>query len=305
VKSPLSCATGFLDFARNDNDARSTITHAARRDVQRLHRPSEIEIRRVIWRPFSATLTDDSRKDVRAVRATISCADHSLCTAAFCSPLNGRRCFAFPGFALPRGHCSTARPTVGCQPECLAYQPVGCLLSLVYAGDLLLARDSLSICADRYGVWSDSRLARFDDDSLGKPIGRTFLHSEPLARTDRHVGNRSTLCVRLVARHAFRQQRSRRSALVNHGLWNATFPGSRRRIDSLLSRLLHWSAPATYAARATATFAAQIIPMVRENRAKPNVRRVPAPADRKRESRESHRPKEVGCLRSSWSRRLH
>jgi hypothetical protein len=250
--------------------------------------------------PFAAILTD-SRKYVRAVRVTISCADHPFCTAAFCSPRFGRRGSAFPCFALPRGHCSTTSTALGRQPKCVGDQPLGRSLSRLYLPTLLLARVSLSICSDWYGFWRHSRLARFDDDSLGKPIGRTFLHSEPLARTDRHVGNRSTL---LVARHAFRQQRSRRSALANHGLWNATFPGSRRRIDSLLSGLLHWSAPATYAARATATFAPQIIPMVRENRAKPNVRRVPAPADRKRESRESHRPKEAGRLRSSWSRRL-
>src|SRR5205814_2618628 len=137
------------------------------------------------------------------------------CTVAFCSPPRERRCFAFPCIALPRWHCSTASPTLGCQPKCLDDQPLGPSLSLLHLADLLLARDSLSICSDWYGFWRHSWLARFGDDSLGKPTGRTFLHSEPLARASRHAGNRSTVCLRLVARHALRQQRSRRPTLVD------------------------------------------------------------------------------------------
>src|SRR6476620_7567387 len=45
--------------------------------------------------------------------------------------------------------------------------------------------------------------------------------------------------------------------------------------------------------------------VVRENRAKPRVRRVPAREDRKRESRELDRAREAGCLRSSSSRRRY
>ena len=43
-----------------------------------------------------------------------------------------------------------------------------------------------------------------------------------------------------------------RSALADHRLWHAAFPGSRCRIDRLLSGVLRWSASATHAARATA-----------------------------------------------------
>ena len=181
-----------------------------------------------------------------------ACADHPSCTAVFCSPRRGRCGFAFPCFALPRRHCSTARPTLDCQPKCLDDQPLGRFLSLLRFPDLLLARDSLSICSDWYVFWSPSRLAWFGDDPLGKPTGRTFLHSEPLAGASRRAGNRSTFCLRLVARHALRQQRSRRATLANDRLRNGAFPGGGRRVNSLLSRLLHWSASANHASRATA-----------------------------------------------------
>ena len=180
------------------------------------------------------------------------CAGHSFCTAVFCSPRGGRCGFAFPCFALPRRHCSTARSTLGCQPKCLDDQSLGRFPSLLYFPNLLLARDSLSICSDWYVFWSHSRLARFGDDPLGKPTGRTFLHSESLARDSRHAGNRSTFCLRLVARHALRQQRSRRATLGDDRLRNGAFSGGRRRVNSLLSRLLHWSASASRASRATA-----------------------------------------------------
>src|SRR4030095_13066682 len=112
----------------------------------------------------------------------------------------------FTCFALPRRHCATARPTLDCQPECLDDQPLGRFLPLLHVPDLFLARDGLSICTDWYVFWRHSWLARFGADPLGKPIGRTFLHSKPLACASRHAGNRSTLCLRLVARHALRQQ---------------------------------------------------------------------------------------------------
>ena len=87
-------------------------------------------------------------------------------------------------------------------------------------------------------------LVGFSDDPLGKPTRRTLLHSEPMARTSRHVGNRSTFCLWLVARGTLRQPPFRRSALADRGLRNAAFRGSRCRIDSVLSGLLDWSAPA-------------------------------------------------------------
>src|SRR6478672_9311167 len=46
-------------------------------------------------------------------------------------------------------------------------------------------------------------------------------------------------------------------------------------------------------------------PMVREHRAKPRVRSVPAREDRKRESQELDRAREAGCLRSNSSRRRY
>jgi len=84
--------------------------------------------------------------------------------------------------------------------------------------------------------------AWFSTDSLGTTTGRPFLHSEPLSSSYHHVGNRSTFYLRLVARHACRRQRCRRSTLDFISLCNAAFAGSRFRIDRLLSRLLNWSA---------------------------------------------------------------
>jgi hypothetical protein len=178
-------------------------------------------------------------------------ADHPFCAAVFCSPRLGRRGFAFPCFALPRRHCSTASTALGRQPKCVADQFLGRFLSLLYLPALLLGRVGRSVCPDWYGAWRDSRLARVSADPLGKPTRRTFLHSEPLACSYRHAGNRSTFYLRLVARHAFRQHRSRRSTLADHGFRNAALPRSRCRIDRLLSRVLHWSAPATHAPRTT------------------------------------------------------
>jgi hypothetical protein len=141
---------------------------------------------------------------------------------------------------------------MGCQSKCLDDQPLGRFLSLLCFPDLFLARDSFSICSDWYVFWSHSWLARFGDDPMGKPTGRTFLHSEPMARASRHAGNRSTSCLRLVARHALREQRCRRATLADDRLRNGAFPGGGRRANSLLSRLLHWSASANRASRATA-----------------------------------------------------
>jgi hypothetical protein len=144
-----------------------------------------------------------------AVRANISGADHSFLTAALCSARLGRRCFAFPCFALPCRHCPTASTALGRQPECVVDQLLGRFLSLVHLASFLLGRVSLSICTDWYGCWKHSRLARFSDYSLEKPTRRIVLHAEPLARIDRHVGDRSTFCLRLVARHALRQRHQR------------------------------------------------------------------------------------------------
>ncbi len=165
----------------------------------------------------------------------ITSADYCFCAAAFCSPRFCRRGSAFPCFALPRRNCSTASTALGRQPEYLADQLLGCFLSLIHASALLLGRLSVSVCPDWSGLWRHSRLGRFGGDALGKPIGRTFLHPKPLARASHHVGDRRTFRLRLVARHTLRQQCSWRSALVDHRLRHAAFPGSRCRIDRLLS----------------------------------------------------------------------
>ena len=183
----------------------------------------------------------------------ITSADYCSCAAAFCSPRLCRRRSAFSCFALPRRNRSTTSTALGRQPEYLDDQLLGCFLSLVHASALLLGRLSVSVCPDWSGLWRHSRLGRFGDDALGKPTGRTFLHPKPLARASHHVGDRRTFHLRLVARHALRQQCSGRSALVNHRLRHAAFPGSRCRIDRLLSGVLRWSASATHETRTTAT----------------------------------------------------
>jgi len=185
-------------------------------------------------------------------RTVITSADYCFCAAAFCSPRLCRRGSAFPCFALPRRNCSTPSTALGRQPEYLDDQLLGCVLSLIHIFALLLGRLSVSIRPDWHGLWKHSRLGRPGDDPLGKPTARTLLHPEPLARTTRHVGDRRTFRLWLVARHALRQQCSRRSALADHRLWHAAFPGSRCRIDRLLSGVLRWSASATHAARTTA-----------------------------------------------------
>lgn len=96
---------------------------------------------------------------------------------------------------------------MGRQSECVGDQLVGCSLSLLYVAALILGTVGLSICPDRYELWRDSRPDRSGDDTLGKPARRPLLHSEPLARSYYHVGNRSTFYVRLVARHALWQHR--------------------------------------------------------------------------------------------------
>ena len=171
------------------------------------------------------------------------CADHPLCAALFCSARLGRCDFTFACFALPRRHCSPASPTLGCQAKCLDDQSLGRFLSLFHVPAFLLGRVSLSLRAHWHGRWSHSRIARLGADSLGKPTGRTFLYSEPLARIHHCIRNRRTCCVRLVARHALGQQRSWRPELADHGLRYPAFPGSRCRIDRLLFGLLRWSAP--------------------------------------------------------------
>ena len=182
----------------------------------------------------------------------ISGADYCFCAAAFCSPRLCRRGSAFPCFALPRRNRSTTSTALGCQPEYVDDQLLGCFLSLIHVSALLLGRLSVSVRPDWYGLWRHSWLGRPGDYPVGKPTPRTFLHPEPLARASHHVGDRSTFRLRLVARHAFRQQCSWRSALADHRLWHPAFPGSRCRIDRLLSGVLRWSASATRAPRATA-----------------------------------------------------
>ena len=179
-------------------------------------------------------------------------ADYCFCAAAFCSPRLCRRGSPFACFALPRRHCSTASTGLGGQPECVDDRLLGCFLSFIHVFAFLLGRLSVSIRPDWYGLWRHSWLARADDYPLGKPTGRTFLHAEPLARTSRHVGDCRTFRLRLVARYALRQQCSWRSALADQRLRDSAFPGSRCRIDRLLSRVLRWSASARWAPRATA-----------------------------------------------------
>ena len=178
-----------------------------------------------------------------------SCANHRFCAAGFCSFLFRQRCLAFPCSALPRRHRSPVRPPLGCQPQCLAYQLLCAFFSLLYVGDFFLGRLRPSICADWYELWRDSWLARSGDNPLGKTIGRTFLHAEPLARTSGYPRNCGTFCVRLVACCALRP--FRRTAFFGCGLRNAAFSGSRSRVNRLLPRLFYWSADPHCASRAS------------------------------------------------------
>src|SRR5205814_6979702 len=134
-------------------------------------------------------------------------ADHSLCSAVFCSPRFWRRGFALPRFALPRRHRSTTRPALGRHHECVGDQFLRRSLSLLHLPDLLLARTDFAICPGWYGRWRPSRFGRSGANPVGKPAGRIILYSESLARLSPHAGNRSTSCLRLVARHALRRVR--------------------------------------------------------------------------------------------------
>jgi hypothetical protein len=178
-------------------------------------------------------------------------ADHPFCAAAFCSPRLSRRDFAFACFALPRRHRSTARPALGRHHECVGDHFLRCSLSLLHLPDLLLARADFAICPGWYVRWRPSRLARFGIDPLGKPLGRILLHSQPLAHPSHHAGNRSTSCLRLVARLAPRRARESTLALV--GFRNPTFCRSRCRLDRLLFGLRHRSAHSNHAPRETAS----------------------------------------------------
>src|SRR5712664_3778546 len=102
-------------------------------------------------------------------RVNISDADHSFWPADFRFARLCRHSFAFSCFALPRGHCSTAGAAVGRQPERVADRLLLGVLSLIHLAALVLGSVSLSICRDRYWLWSDSRPARFSIDSLGAP----------------------------------------------------------------------------------------------------------------------------------------
>ena len=180
------------------------------------------------------------------LRATIAC-QSSLLHCSFLFFSLWAACFAFPCLALPRRHRSPTRPALDCRSECLDDHLLGCFLSVVHLSGLLLDRVSLRFALTGMGFGADSWLARFGDDSLGKTTGRTFLHSEPLARPSCHAGNRSTFCLRLVARHAFRQQqRSRQRTLADDGFRNAASPGSCCRANKLLSRLFYWGTSANH-----------------------------------------------------------
>lgn len=192
-------------------------------------------------------------RNISRLCANISGADHRFCAAGFCSACLGGRGLAFACFALPRRHCSTTSTVLGGEPEYVDDQFFGSFLSLLHLPAFLLGRIGLSICRDWYGRWRHSRLAWSNGHSLGKPIRRTFLHSEPLAGVSHRIRDRRTCSLRLVARYAPRHQRYRRSTFVNHSLRRAAFPGSRCRIDRLLSGVLRWSASAHRPTRATAT----------------------------------------------------
>src|SRR6476660_4769067 len=183
----------------------------------------------------------------------ITSADYCFCAAAFCCPRLCRRGPPVPCFALSRRHSSTTSTALGGESKYLDDQLLGCFLSLIHVSSFLVGRLSVSVCPDWFGLRRHSRLGRPGDDALGKPTARTFLHSEPLARASHHARDRRTVHLRLVARHALRQQCYWRSALVDHCLRDSAFPGSRCRIDRLLSGVLRWSASATHAARTTAT----------------------------------------------------
>jgi hypothetical protein len=77
-------------------------------------------------------------------------ADHHFCAARFCSANGGRRGFAFACSALPRRHHSTARTTLGRQPERVDDGLLRRFLSLLHVAALLLDSISLSIRRDRY-----------------------------------------------------------------------------------------------------------------------------------------------------------
>jgi hypothetical protein len=209
--------------------------------------------------PYNAFAGGTARRRIRILLTffsflptVITSADYCFCAAAFCSPRLCRRGSAFACLALPGRNFSTTSTALGREPECVDDQFFGCFLSLIHASALLLGRLSISVRPDWHGLWRHSRLGRPGDDTVGKPTAWTLLHPEPLARAFHYGGDRRAFRLRLVARNALWQQRSWRSALANHGLWHAAFPGSCCRIDRLLSGVLSWSASATHAARTTA-----------------------------------------------------
>jgi len=179
-------------------------------------------------------------------------ADHCLCAAHFRFVRLSRRGFAFTCFALPRRHCAPTSTTLGHESERLDDQLLGRFLSFVHVAGFHLGRLSFSIRPDWNGRWRHSWNARIDADSVGKPTRRTLLYSEPLARIRHRIRDRRTCSLRLVARYAREQRCCWRSALVDHDLRDAAFPGNCCRIDRLLFSLLHWSALATLVVRSTA-----------------------------------------------------
>ena len=177
-------------------------------------------------------------------------ANHSHCATAFCSVRPGWSDLAFACFALPRGHRPPASTSLGREHECLDDQLLGRFFPLFHLAAFLLGRISFSIRPDWNSGWRPSRIARSGAHALGRPSRRTFLYSEPLARTHRCIRDRSTCPLRLVARYAHWKQPGR-STVANHGLRHAVFAGGRCGFNRLLSDLLHWSAVAPHPPRAT------------------------------------------------------
>ena len=174
-------------------------------------------------------------------------ADHPFRSAAFCSS-RFRRCgSALACFALPRRDRSTARPALGRHHECVGDLFLGRSLSLLHLPNFLLARADFAIRPRRDGRWSGARIARFGIDPMGKSPAWAFLHTEPVASPSRHDGNRSTSCLRLVARHT--PQRCRRSTLVFIGDRHPTFYRGRSRLNRVLSSLRYRSARSNRAPR--------------------------------------------------------
>lgn len=167
-----------------------------------------------------------------------TCADHSFRPADFCSSRFRRRGVALSSFALPRRHCSAARPALGRHHKCVGDRYLGVIFSRLHLFDLVLVRTDLAICYGWYGRGRPSRIAWSNIDPLGKPISRTLLHSKPVARPSSHRRNRGPSDLRLVACRPRRQCHC--PALADKRNRNSTLYHRRSRFDRLLSGLRHW-----------------------------------------------------------------